>query len=111
MPIYEYVCQQCGHELDALQKIADDPLLECPECQKAALKRKISAPRFRLKGQGWYETDFKSDKDKRRNLADSGDAKPAAAADKASDSKSETPAKSASKEATKPAGGDKSASA
>ena len=77
MPIYEYVCQQCGHELDALQKIADAPLTDCEACGKPALKRKISAPSFRLKGQGWYETDFKSDKEKKRNLADGGD-KPAA---------------------------------
>ncbi|MFK8054152.1 MAG: FmdB family zinc ribbon protein [Woeseiaceae bacterium] len=76
MPIYEYACQQCGHQLDALQKIADDHLTDCPECGASALKRKISAPSFRLKGQGWYETDFKSDKDKRRNLADSGDSAP-----------------------------------
>lgn len=73
MPIYEYVCKSCGHELDALQKMSDDPLTDCPDCGEAALKRKISAPRFRLKGSGWYETDFKSDKDKKRNLADSGD--------------------------------------
>ena len=73
MPIYEYVCQSCGHEMDALQKIADDPLTDCPSCNAPSLKRKISAPSFRLKGQGWYETDFKTDKDKRRNLADSGD--------------------------------------
>lgn len=113
MPIYEYVCQECGHELDALQKIADDPLLDCPQCSKAALKRKISAPRFRLKGQGWYETDFKSDKDKRRNLADGGDAKPAAADDKGKTDKPdkpEAPAKAAPKEAAKPSGGDKTAS-
>ncbi|WP_405227767.1 FmdB family zinc ribbon protein [Lentisalinibacter sediminis] len=72
MPIYEYVCKSCGHELDALQKMSDDPLTDCPDCGEAALKRKISAPRFRLKGSGWYETDFKTDKDKKRNLADGG---------------------------------------
>ena len=93
MPIYEYVCQQCGHELDALQKIADAPLTDCEACGKPALKRKISAPSFRLKGQGWYETDFKSDKDKKRNLADSGD-KPAK--DKGGDKKSDAGAKKAS---------------
>ena len=60
MPIYEYACKQCGHELDALQKMSDDPLRECPSCGEASLKRKISAPRFRLKGSGWYETDFKT---------------------------------------------------
>jgi putative FmdB family regulatory protein len=102
MPIYEYVCQQCGHELEALQKIADAPLTDCEACGKPALKRKISAPSFRLKGQGWYETDFKSDKDKKRNLADSGD-KPAG--DKSGDKKSDTGTKSAGDKA-KPASGD-----
>ena len=66
MPIYAYACKDCDHTLDALQKIADAPLVECPECGKPALKRLLSAPRFRLKGQGWYETDFKSDN--QRNL-------------------------------------------
>ena len=67
MPIYEYACDNCDHALDALQKISDDPLTDCPECGEASLKRQISAPRFRLKGDGWYETDFK--KDNQRNLA------------------------------------------
>ena len=66
MPIYEYACKECGHTLDALQKLADAPLTDCPECGKAALRRLISAPRFRLKGEGWYETDFKTEN--RRNL-------------------------------------------
>lgn len=61
MPIYEYACKECDHSLDALQKMSDDPLLECPECGEPALKRLLSAPRFRLKGEGWYETDFKTD--------------------------------------------------
>ena len=74
MPIYEYVCKKCGHTLDALQKMSDDPLTVCPDCAAPQLKRLISAPRFRLKGQGWYETDFK--KDNQRNLS-SGDAEPA----------------------------------
>jgi len=72
MPIYEYACKKCDHTLDALQKIADAPLVDCPECGEAALKRLLSAPRFRLKGKGWYETDFK--KDNRRNIA--GDKEP-----------------------------------
>ena len=78
MPIYEYACKSCNHTLDALQKMNDSPLVVCPECAKPELKRLISAPRFRLKGQGWYETDFK--KDNQRNLAkgDSDAAKPAA---------------------------------
>ena len=76
MPIYEYACKNCDHRLDALQKMSDDPLLDCPDCGEPKLKRLISAPRFRLKGQGWYETDFK--KDNQRNLS-SGDAEPAKA--------------------------------
>ena len=66
MPIYEYACKKCDHTLDALQKMSDDPLVDCPECGEPALKRLISAPRFRLKGKGWYETDFK--KDNQRNV-------------------------------------------
>ncbi len=84
MPIYGYVCQGCEHTLDALQKIADDPLTDCPECGEAALKRQLSAPRFRLKGGGWYETDFKTDN--QRNLA--GD-KEAASGDGKGDGKGE----------------------
>ena len=86
MPIYEYICTECNHGHEALQKLSDAPLVDCPACGRAALKkkisalsvsvpychfRKISAPGFRLSGSGWYETDFKSDK--QRNLADSGD--------------------------------------
>ena len=69
MPIYGYVCKKCSHTLDALQKMSDDALLDCPECGEPALKRQLSAPRFRLKGQGWYETDFK--KDNQRNISKS----------------------------------------
>ncbi|MEO1575100.1 MAG: zinc ribbon domain-containing protein [Pseudomonadota bacterium] len=72
MPIYEYRCEECGHQFDALQKISEDPLTECPACSQHALKKLVSAPNFRLKGGGWYETDFKTDKDKKRNLADDG---------------------------------------
>lgn len=64
MPIYEYECEKCGHELEALQKMSDDPLKKCPECNVEQLKKKISAAAFRLKGAGWYETDFKSGKKK-----------------------------------------------
>ena len=70
MPIYEYQCQACGQILDALQKINDAPLKKCPHCGKPKLKRLLSAPMFLLKGTGWYETDFKSDKERKRNLAD-----------------------------------------
>ena len=71
MPIYEYICTECNHNHEALQKLSDAPLVDCPACSQPALKKKISAPGFRLSGSGWYETDFKSDK--QRNLADSGD--------------------------------------
>ena len=73
MPIYEYGCTQCGFELEKLQKLNDPPLADCPACSKAALKKKVSAAGFRLKGSGWYETDFK--KGNKKNLADSGDSK------------------------------------
>ena len=82
MPIYGYACKSCDHTMDALQKIADDPLVDCPECGEPALKRQLSAPRFRLKGKGWYETDFKTDN--QRNLAGDGD-KSDASSDKKSD--------------------------
>lgn len=71
MPIYEYRCDACAHELEAIQKMSDAPLVDCPECGQPALKKRISAAGFRLKGGGWYETDFKSDN--RKNIA--GDSK------------------------------------
>lgn len=74
MPIYEYQCQKCAHHLEALQKISDKPLRECPECGRHTLTRLMSAPMFRLAGSGWYETDFKSDKEQKRNLAEKGEA-------------------------------------
>lgn len=60
MPIYEYRCYACGHEMEAIQKMSDEPLRECPDCGKKGLKKLVSAAGFRLKGGGWYETDFKS---------------------------------------------------
>ena len=76
MPFYEYQCKSCGHELEAMQKVSDAPLKKCPHCGKSQLTRLMSAPVFRLKGGGWYETDFKGDKDNQRNLADRPDAAP-----------------------------------
>jgi putative FmdB family regulatory protein len=70
MPFYEYQCKSCGHELEAMQKVSDPPMRKCPHCGKSQLQRLMSAPVFRLKGGGWYETDFKGDKDNQRNLAD-----------------------------------------
>jgi putative FmdB family regulatory protein len=71
MPIYEYRCTNCGHEMEAVQKISEDPLLNCPTCSQDALKKRISAAGFRLKGGGWYETDFKSGKKKNVSGGDS----------------------------------------
>ena len=70
MPIYEYRCENCGHELEAIQKISDAPLRDCPQCERETLKKQISAAAFRLKGGGWYETDFKDSK-KKKNVLDS----------------------------------------
>jgi putative FmdB family regulatory protein len=81
MPFYEYQCKSCGHELEAMQKVSDAPLKKCPHCGKSQLTRLMSAPVFRLKGGGWYETDFKGDKDNQRNLADRPDDTPKDAKD------------------------------
>ena len=112
MPIYEYRCGACGHYLDALQKMSDAPLRKCPECGKAKLSRLVSAPQFRLKGTGWYETDFKGDKDKKRNLVEKGEPaepvkseekKEAAAVTAADKPKSDTDSKPKAKPAKRPA--------
>lgn len=73
MPIYAFQCQACGHDFDRLQKLSDPDPEACPACGEARVKRKITAPAFRLAGSGWYETDFKKDGDSRRNLADKGE--------------------------------------
>jgi putative FmdB family regulatory protein len=101
MPIYGYICKSCEHTLDALQKISDDPLVFCPDCGEPQLKRQLSAPRFRLKGKGWYETDFKTKN--QRNLH--GDKEPATKDDKSAGKKSDSKA-SADKPKTTSAAGD-----
>jgi len=97
MPFYEYECQNCKFYTELLQKVSDPPLKKCPSCGKSTMKKLVSAPVFRLKGGGWYETDFKGDKDNKRNLAvdkepdtssDSKPAKPAAGGDAKADAKS-----------------------
>ena len=67
MPIYAYQCSSCGHQMEALQKMSDAPLTDCPQCNTASLSKKITAAAFRLGGGGWYETDFKSNN--KKNLA------------------------------------------
>ncbi len=90
MPFYEYQCRACGKLTEVLQKVSDPPLRKCPECGKAQLQKLVSAPVFRLKGGGWYETDFKSDQEKKRNLVgDKEEAAPKADEAKAGESKSD----------------------
>src|SRR5215470_12801873 len=89
MPFYEYQCPHCGYDEEVLQKITDKPLTKCPSCGKKGLRKLISAPVFRLKGSGWYETDFKSDKENKRNLH--GAEKEEAAPAKKEDTKPEAP--------------------
>ena len=96
MPIYEYACSECGHELEALQKLSDEPLTLCPACENDSLKKKISAPGFRLSGSGWYETDFKSKNQKNIAKGDSAESGSSSKAD--SSAKKDTP-KSGGKEA------------
>ena len=94
MPFYEYQCTKCGHEEEVLQKISDEPLKKCPACGKSTMQKKVSAAAFRLKGGGWYETDFKSGN--KRNVA--GDEK---AKSKASDGKKAVPEKKPAGDSTK----------
>lgn len=76
MPIYVFRCEDCGEKFDRLQKLSDADPDTCPHCGKHHVRRQVTAPAFRLAGSGWYETDFKSDKEKKHNLASDGN-KPA----------------------------------
>ena len=86
MPIYEYRCDQCEHQFDALQKMSDDPLRDCPECGASALKKLLSAPSFQLKGTGWYETDFKDKKKDNKSSGDSSSSSSSSSSDSSSSS-------------------------
>lgn len=90
MPFYEYQCAACGHHHEELQKVTDRPLRKCPACSRTTLKRLVSAPVFRLKGGGWYETDFKHEKEEKRNLA--GEKEPPAEKPKEDKAKDDKPA-------------------
>jgi len=104
MPFYEYQCSACGEQTEVMQKISDKPLRKCPECGKNTLVKLISAPVFRLKGSGWYETDFKSENDKKRNLAGDESASESKTSDKSADKSADKPAdKSADKPVEKSA--------
>lgn len=113
MPIYEYRCTSCGHELEALQKLSDAPLTECPACHRAALQKKVSAAGFQLKGSGWYVTDFRN-KDAKKPAKDgaktadkagdtSADAKPSDAKTPAAATGESTTSQSSSASEAKPA--------
>lgn len=112
MPIYAFECSACGHDFDRLQRLSDPDPVDCPQCGAPQVKRRLTAPQFRLAGGGWYETDFKKDGDKKRNLAgdssapkesgvgeSKGEAKPAATESKPAE------AKPAAKPDSKPAAG------
>ena len=102
MPIYAFQCAECGHSFDRLQKLSDPDPDTCPACSAHTVKRQLTAPSFRLAGSGWYETDFKKDGDRKRNLADGGEgaakpeakpeSKPAATEAPKADSKPAAPA-------------------
>src|SRR5580700_3547528 len=103
MPFYEYECQNCKFYSELLQKISDPPLEKCPSCGKKTMKKLISAPVFRLKGAGWYETDFKSDNENKRNLAGADKEESKAAASLEESSSTKAGAKSDGKDDAKPA--------
>ena len=102
MPIYEFECPSCAHRFERLQKVADADPTDCPECAKAGVRRRLTAPAFRLSGSGWYETDFKKDGDKKRNLTSSESA-PSTAAESSASAKSDTAKADAPKPESKPA--------
>jgi len=112
MPIYAFECTTCGHSYDRLQKLSDPDPDTCPHCGAHTVKRQLTAPSFRLSGSGWYETDFKKDGDKKRNLVEGGEGAGKAAATSTADApksveKPSTPAaKVEAKPAAKPAAGD-----
>jgi putative FmdB family regulatory protein len=103
MPIYEYQCTQCGYQTEVLQKISDNPLKDCPECGKPTMKKMVTAAAFRLKGGGWYETDFKSGK--KKNVHDTGDASKSdsKSSDKAASTTTDKPAATGTSTEKKPA--------
>jgi putative FmdB family regulatory protein len=105
MPIYEYECAHCRYYLEVMQRIADAPLKRCPSCGRNTLKKLMSAPAFRLKGSGWYETDFKSEQERKRNLVAS------ETDEKKTETKAEAPPAAAAGESKAPPANDAAAQA
>jgi putative FmdB family regulatory protein len=98
MPIYEFECAACGNRFDRLQKLSDPDPTVCPNCRAERVSRRLTAPSFRLSGSGWYETDFKKDSDKKRNLTDKGEAtKPASESAKSEPAAKPAPASDVAK--------------
>ena len=93
MPIYAFECTDCGHAFDRLQKLSDPDPEACPACGEATVKRQLTAPAFRLAGSGWYETDFKKDGEKKRNLAGTGESGSAGSDQPAAAARAEPPKK------------------
>ena len=100
MPIYEYRCAKCGHQLEVLQRISEPPLTKCPECGKKSLKKMVTAAGFQLKGTGWYATDFKNSGNKGKSKETSGEGAAKESSTKESSSKESATKESASKEST-----------
>lgn len=113
MPIYEFQCDRCRHVFERLQKLSDPDPDICPECGEFAIRKRLTAPAFRLSGSGWYETDFKKDGDAKRNLTEKGDGSGSESkAESSTDTQSDPKSKADSKSDPKPvASGDAATSA
>ena len=103
MPIYAFQCAECGHPFDRLQKMSDPDPDACPSCGANAVKRQVTAPSFRLSGSGWYETDFKKDGDKKRNLSEGTDSSKTGTESKPAATETASAPKTESKTEAKPA--------
>lgn len=103
MPIYAYKCAACGFAKDVLQKISAAPLTVCPSCGAERFAKQVTAAGFRLKGSGWYVTDFRNEGNggARDGAPDAGKAEGSAAAD--APSASSDPGASAQPTASAPA--------
>ncbi len=101
MPIYEFDCPSCAHRFERLQKVSDADPTDCPECGKSGVRRRLTAPAFRLSGSGWYETDFKKEGDVKRNLT-STESSSSGSAESGTSAKLDTPKPESPKADSKP---------